>query len=235
MKFLTKSLFALLCCVPFVCAAEARADTLVLTSGYVQIGSPTGFVTPGSRGQVRSIYHDAAGSNVSIRGNGADGQVQQILSPCVFGACAPGTVISGSSNANLLQNQVGSADINGVLISPTAYLGQTVFHFRTGDLVVPTSTASSLTLTTSFTMTGNLVVFGRDATNTTWVQIFSTTVSGEGVATIYLQRFQDGYFISSIRYDFGASAVPEPATLVLLGTSLASGAALRRRRRGRTR
>jgi hypothetical protein len=58
-------------------------------------------------------------------------------------------------------------------------------------------------------------------------QVFSTELIGSGIATIQLQHFLDSFGNSlfgfrSVTYTFDNPAIPEPATIVMLVTGLAT-------------
>ena len=202
-------------------AAPARAETIVLTSGV--------FNWMGSSGPASVTM---SGSNFSFIGTAAS-TTGGVFSPglqCMVPECMAGTTVDLFTRF-VGADLTGTATHNGVTYSPVgSVVANASLDARwSGSLQIPLSFTGGV-LTAPFTFAGE---FHYNDTPTTGG---IADLLGGGTATLTFAPsvpFPGAFNLTSVRYEFDSAApVPEPTSMLLIGTGLAGLAALRRRRRG---
>lgn len=193
----------------------ANAEPVTITTGSVSVTS-----------NIRDIiFFNFSGNGLSVNGMNNHASNTQYMSPCLNSAsrCQPGDLIFPTALTQL-SSEPGSptsVTFNGRSVRVSWASNDSFLQFTGPGVVIPSST-DPITLTVPFDMVGTINVHPLDDPGSV---IFSTEIRGSGIATLTLRypggNQQAGFAIDTARYDFNPTAVPEPATVILLTTGLA--------------
>jgi PEP-CTERM motif len=202
------------------------AVTLCLTIAHPVSADP--IQVTGTMNITREFAHDRV--NLVGPGFAFDARVGWIdgyVGPFDCLPCRPGEVLNAGGILSTTVFGKGTLTLNGATYPVTESLDSpaTLYMELIGSFVVPPFDATTAFVTVPFTMRSNVLIDLAQR----------ATLRGGGTATIFFGPGGGGepvWSTTRVRYDFtDPAAVPEPATLLMVGGGLAAAAFGRRRTR----